>query len=226
MSANTAPLLDREASWRVIEQQRLAIADVLAELTPAEWELPSLCARWRIRDVAAHLALTPHPPSLGALLVAGLRANGNYNRLIDDLTVRAADRPPAELVATLRAHASSRKLPGPTNYRNILFDTMVHGQDIAIPLGRTIELPVDAAATGASTATEIGWPVWKKRRLDGFALRATDIDWSYGEGVEIRGPIKALLLVVTGRPAGLARVTGDGVPALTARLLADTAVPK
>ncbi|MFI6040894.1 maleylpyruvate isomerase family mycothiol-dependent enzyme [Nocardia sp. NPDC051321] len=221
MTAQVRQPLDREASWRVIEQQRLAIADLLAELTPAEWESPSLCAHWRIRDVAAHLALTPQPPSLGALFVAGLRANGNYNRLIDDLTVRAANRPVAELVSVIRTHAASRKLPGPTNYRNILFDTMVHGQDIAIPLGRTIDVPLEAAATGAGIAAEIGWPVWDKRRLDGLALRATDIDWSHGEGAEIRGPIKALLLVVTGRAAALESVTGEGVPALTARLLAD-----
>lgn len=220
MSARSPWQLDREASWRVIEQQRRAIADLLAELALAEWELPSLCARWRIRDVAAHIALTPQPPSLGTLFVAGLRARGNYNRLIDDLTVRAADRPPGELVSMIRTHASSRKLPGPTNYRNILFDTMVHGQDIAIPLGRSVELPPDAAATGATTAARCGWPVWNRHRLDGLALRATDIDWSFGDGAEVRGPIKALLLLVTGRPAGLERVTGEGVRALTARLLA------
>ncbi|MFC9433041.1 maleylpyruvate isomerase family mycothiol-dependent enzyme [Nocardia sp. NPDC057030] len=220
MTAQLRQPLDREASWRVIEQQRRAIADVLAELTPAQWEAPSLCAHWRIRDVAAHIALTPQPPSLGALFVAGLRANGNYNRLIHDLTVRAANRPVAELVSAIRTHAASRKLPGPTNYRNILFDTMVHGQDIAIPLGRTIDIPADAAATGAATAAEIGWPVWDKRRLDGLALRATDIDWCHGAGAEIRGPITALLLLVTGRAAALESVTGEGVPVLAARLLA------
>ncbi|WP_157195571.1 hypothetical protein [Nocardia tenerifensis] len=98
--------------------------------------------------------------------------------------------------------------------------TRVHGQDIAVPLGRTIEPPADAAATGATTAVRVGWPVWRKHRIDGFALRATDIEWSHGEGAEILGPIRALLLLITGRPAGLESVTGAGVPRLSARMLA------
>ncbi|WP_433294041.1 maleylpyruvate isomerase N-terminal domain-containing protein [Actinoplanes sp. CA-030573] len=52
-----------EASWTVITQQRLALAELLAGLTGTEWEHPSLCAGWRVRDVAAHVALAPQPPA-------------------------------------------------------------------------------------------------------------------------------------------------------------------
>ncbi|MGI5458087.1 hypothetical protein ACQEWB_33905 [Streptomyces sp. CA-249302] len=38
------------------------------------------------------------------------------------------------------------------------------------------------------------WPLPKSR------LVATDIEWTRGEGEEVRGPIKALLLLLTGRP--------------------------
>ncbi|NUS43044.1 MAG: maleylpyruvate isomerase family mycothiol-dependent enzyme, partial [Mycobacteriaceae bacterium] len=129
--------MDREASWRVIERQRLDIAALLAGLAPQQWDTPSLCAGWRVREVAAHLAVTPNPPSAAAMLAAALRARGDYNRFIDDLTRAHARRSGPELVAEIRADASSRRLPKLTNYRNILFDTIVHGQDIAIPLGRT-----------------------------------------------------------------------------------------
>jgi hypothetical protein len=45
--------MDAEETWHVIRHQRLAIADLLDGLKPREWEAPSLCAGWRIRDVAA-----------------------------------------------------------------------------------------------------------------------------------------------------------------------------
>jgi uncharacterized protein (TIGR03083 family) len=203
--------LDRESSWRVIEQQRLAIADLLADLTPDEWEHPSLCTGWRVREVAAHIAMTPQKPPLRAMLTAAARARGNYNRMIDQLTVDYANQPVAELVSEIRAKAAVRTLPALTNYRNILFDTMVHGQDIAIPLGRTLEIHPFAAAVGAQRAASIGWPVFDRHRLDGIRLCATDTNWSYGSGREVRGPSRALLLLAAGRTALLHELTGDGL---------------
>lgn len=35
-------------------QERVELADFLASLGPEQWEHPSLCRRWRVRDVAAH----------------------------------------------------------------------------------------------------------------------------------------------------------------------------
>ncbi|MEU0868775.1 maleylpyruvate isomerase family mycothiol-dependent enzyme [Nocardia brasiliensis] len=204
--------LDREGSWRVIEAQRHAIADLLTELTPAEWESPSLCAGWRIRDVAAHLALTPQVPSSWTMLTAAVRARGDYNRMIDQLTTAYAEHPVAQLVSDIRAHAADRSLPKLTNYRNILFDTMVHGQDIALPLGRNLDVPPLAAAVATQRAAAIGWPVFARHRLDGIRLCATDIDWSLGTGREIHGPIKALLLFATGRTALHHHLTTEGLP--------------
>jgi uncharacterized protein (TIGR03083 family) len=156
--------------------------------------------------------MTPSPPPVGVMIAAGLRARGNYNRFIDALTRRYAHQPSAGLVATLREHAATRRMPALTNHRNILVDTIVHGQDIAIPLGRAIDVaPAGAAAATAHTAT-LGWPVFPRDRLRGIRLRATDIDWSLGTGREVAGPIVALLLLVTGRTAGLHELTGPGLP--------------
>ncbi|MEG8178967.1 maleylpyruvate isomerase family mycothiol-dependent enzyme [Nocardia terpenica] len=210
--------MDRETSWAVIEGQRLRIADLLTGLTPEEWETPSLCGGWRVRDVAAHLALTPQPMPVRGLLVAGWRARGDYNRMIDRLTLAYARRPEAELISQIRAHASSRRLPAPTNYRNILFDVIVHGQDIAVPLNRTLAVDPVAVAAATTRAARVGWPVWDGHRLDGIQLRATDIDWEFGAGQQIRGPIMALLLLVTGRTALAHQLTGDGLDTVTTRL--------
>ncbi|UFS96497.1 maleylpyruvate isomerase family mycothiol-dependent enzyme [Nocardia huaxiensis] len=212
--------MDAEDCWKVIEQQRLAIADMLADISAEEWQLPSLCTGWRVRDVATHVALVPGDLPMSIMVGTAVRARGNYNRMIDILVRRFADAPGFDPVATLRRDAASRKLPKLTNYRNIHFDTMVHAQDMAIPLGRSITVSPEAASVAATRAAEVGWPVWDKHRLDGLHLVATDSTWEHGAGAEIRGPILALLLLITGRPVALERVDGPGVDIMAARMRA------
>jgi uncharacterized protein (TIGR03083 family) len=204
--------MDDEQAWQIIQQQRLAIADLLDGLNPREWELPSLCAEWRIRDVAAHLTTVSIPPSRGALFADVIRARGSFHRLNTLASRRRARLPTTQIVADLRSHAASRKVPVVTNYRNVLFDVLVHGQDIAIPLEVDLPMPLQAATDGASRVWSMGWPFWAKRRLRGVRLTATDTDWSVGSGAEIRGPIRGLLLLLTGRTAAAASLlSGEGV---------------
>ncbi len=147
-------------------------------------------------------------------LARALRAS--FHRLNHDIAVRHAERPTGQIVDELRQFADSRRLPVVTSYQNILFDVLVHGQDIAIPLGRPRAMPLAAAQAGADRVWTMGWPFWARRRLRGFRLTASDVDWSVGEGADVRGPIEALLLLLTGRTAALSRLTGNGVQRLTA----------
>lgn len=210
--------MDSVESWRVIAAQRLALADLLEGLSPEGWATPSLCAGWRVRDVAAHVAMAPQVLSVRAMAVEFVRAGGRYDVLNHDLAVRHADsRSTERIVAELREHAASQRLPPVTTYRNILFDILVHGQDIAIPLGRAHPMPLEAARAGAARVWSMGWPFWARRRLRGVRLVATDVAWSAGSGAEVRGPIDALLLLLTGRVAtAVPRLAGDGVAALAA----------
>lgn len=213
--------MDRDEKWSVIAGQRRVLADLLAGLDEGQWERPSLCVQWRVRDVAAHVALTPRSPGILRILAMGLRARGDFDAVNRDLALAHADRPPAELVAQLRELADSRRKPAITTLDNLLFDTLVHVQDVAVPLGRTAVMPLDAAREGAERVWRMGWPFWARRRLRGLRLRATDVDWSAGTGAEVRGPIQALLLLVTGRAgAVLGRLDGPGVVRL-----ADPGVP-
>jgi uncharacterized protein (TIGR03083 family) len=196
--------MDEERSWQAIERQRLAIADLVAGLSHEQWEEESLCAGWRVRDVAAHLTLVSLPPSPGSLLADLVRARGSFHELNTLAARRRAERSPDRIVADLRESAASRQIPVVSNRRNVLFDALVHGQDIAIPLGLDLPMPPDAAADGASRVWAMGWPFWARRRLAGLRLTATDVDWSAGAGAEVQGPIRALLLLVTGRTAAAA----------------------
>jgi uncharacterized protein (TIGR03083 family) len=135
-----------------------------------------------------------------------------------DVAVRHAARPTHEIVAELRMHADSRRLPVVTNYRNILFDVLVHTQDIAIPLGRDYPMPSEAARAGASRVWAMGWPFWARHRLRGVCVLATDTDWFAGAGVELWGPIEMLLLLLTGRTAtAMPHLSGPGVQTVTER---------
>ena len=42
-----------------LESERRRLCDALAVLEPAAWAMPSACAGWTVRDVAAHLCLGP-----------------------------------------------------------------------------------------------------------------------------------------------------------------------
>lgn len=211
--------MDRDEKWAVIAGRRRELADLLAGLHEEEWERPSLCAEWRVRDVAAHVALTPQSPGMLRILAAGVRAGGDFQVVNRDLALAHAQRPTTELVAELRELADSRARPAITTLDNLLFDVLVHVQDVALPLGRTVPMPLAAAREGLDRVWRMGWPFWARRRFRGTRLVATDVDWTAGDadGAEIRGPADALLLLLTGRSAAaLPRLAGNGIARLTA----------
>lgn len=94
------------------------------------------------------------------------------------------------------APRTSRLAPT-TSPREPLLDLLVHGQDIALALGRTRRMPLSARDAADRVWTmrisPRPWPLPKAR------LVATGIEVTRGAGPEIRGPIAALLLLLTGR---------------------------
>ena len=101
---------------------------------------------------------------------------------------------------------------------NLLFDTLVHVQDVAVPLG--IEhSPAEPAVTAAlDRVWAMGWPFHARRQLAGLRLVATDTSWAAGEGTaEVHGPAMSLLLLMTGRAAALGQVDGPGAAQLRSR---------
>ena len=53
-------------SWRMYEEERADIHDFLASLEPEQWDAPSLCEGWRVRDVAVHLLVDGPIEEIGA----------------------------------------------------------------------------------------------------------------------------------------------------------------
>ena len=212
------PSLDRDAVWASIDAERSTLADLLDDLREPEWEHPSLCAGWRVRDVAAHLTFG----TARVRDVAGpaLRARGNFDRMAHDTAVDRAAAPTAELVAAIRATVGSRRHAPGVTFHEPLIDVLVHGQDIAVPLSRPRRMPVDAAGAAATRVWTMRWPFTTvfdaRRRLAGLRLEATDTGWAAGEGDLVAGPMEALLLLLTGRTAAAQdRLSGPGVRTLS-----------
>ena len=219
MSTTTPDRLDRDRVWAAIDAHRRRVADLLDQLSDAEWQHPSLCAGWSVRDVAAHLTL--QQMRLGDAVGMMLRAPGSIAHMIDHAARRrAATLSTTEITARIRGMVGSRRHNVGTTPLEALIDALVHSQDIAIPLGRRLDLPVDAAATAARRAWSMRWPPPSPATtvMKAFRVTATDTTWSAGDGPEVRGPIAAILLVSLGRPAGLPQLAGPGAAELAARL--------
>ena len=199
-----------------VAAERRDLADQLETLDDAAWTTPSLCGTWTAHDVLAHLTFSVEEKTL-PLLVEVVRARGDMNAVFDrEARERAAAMSPAALLERLRATADDPHRLGLSGPTDPLDDVLVHGQDIARPLGLVRPMPVERVLLVIDACW--GSPVWgTKKRFAGVRAVATDADWARGEGPEVRGPIGELLLVATGRAAGLDALSGPGVAEVARR---------
>lgn len=216
-AAPDRPVMDRDAIDAAVRAERLSLCGFLEGLDDAEWAAQSLCSAWTVREVVAHLTVTTRATVPG-VVAAAIRARGSFDRMtVQVARERAARFSPAELIGRLRESAgSSRRMPG-SGPMDPLMDLLVHGQDIARPLGRRHEMRAEVAAPALAYVAAnrfLGGP----RRVAGLELVACDAPYRSGAGPLVRGPVADLLLVAAGRPAGLAHLTGPGVDRLTERL--------
>ncbi len=211
------PGLDDDAVARAVRDERLRLADLVAGLSPEQWATPSLCSAWTVRHVIAHLTTTTRT-SLPQVVGRAVRARGSFDRMEEQVADRVASRhSPAELVAMLRESAGSRRRTPFSAPMDPLMDLVVHQQDVARPLGVTCAAPsavVAASLAYVATNRFLGAP----RRLAGVRLVSADTGWTLGDGADLSGPDLDLLLVASGRPAGLAALSGPGVEMVAERL--------
>lgn len=209
----------RDLVWAAVDAQRLRVADLLDTLTDDEWRRPSLCPGWTVKDVAAHLTL--QQLTWVDVVPAMIRYRGDTDRAIRELARgRAAASTTGQLAARLRETAGQHRHNAGVTCRETLIDILVHGHDIAVPLGRSLETPPAAAAeaTTRMLTTRFPPPFPAARAMKTFRLSATDVAWSAGAGPAVNGPITAIMLVSAGRLTALPQLTGPGTADLTARL--------
>jgi uncharacterized protein (TIGR03083 family) len=194
--------------------ERTDLAEFLGTLTPQQWETPSLCSGWAVKDVVAHIISYEELGTMGLLtrFVKGriVRANEVGVEEFAPLT-------PQQLIEFLRNHLTPKGLTAGFGGMIALVDGTIHHQDIRRTLGRPRTVPADRL--GRVLGLVPGNPrLGAGRRIRGLRLRATDIDWTHGRGPEVTGTGEALLMAMAGRPAAVADLDGPGRATLAQRL--------
>jgi uncharacterized protein (TIGR03083 family) len=200
------------------EEERADLAAFLRTLTPEQWDTPSLCPDWTVRDVALHIVSYEEltAPGLAATFLRGGLRVGSVNKVA---LARYRALTTDDIIDVVERHQRPRGLTSGFKGGIALTDGTIHHQDIRRPLGlsRTIPehrlVPVLNFSLSAPTLPS-------KRNSKGLHLRATDLSWSHGDGPEVSGPGEAVLMAVAGRPHALSDLTGDGVPVLSDRITA------
>jgi uncharacterized protein (TIGR03083 family) len=203
--------MDRDTIWRQIHHERAALADTLRTLTPEQWETPSLCEGWTVKDVATHVISAPQ---LGVGATLGLFARNlgsGYNTMIFRETKRIAERMSTdEILADYKRYADSRKHVFTTTSVEPLIDALVHHQDILRPLGLHHDMDPEAAAVAADRVRKLALLMGTRRIVKSVRMVATDTDWARGKGPEVEGPMQELLMLCAGREPDRALLGGEG----------------
>ncbi len=214
----------------LISAHRRALAVALDSLTAQEWQGQSLCKGWTPAHVLAHQTM---PFRMGEQeFMAGIqRCGGDFTRFSDEVADRDSKLPPAELVAALRDNADNPWAPPGGGLSSALSHDVIHGLDIAWPLGLQYEIPERAMVTvldaitsplnlgpddalaaevrpDAKNETVFGVP------LDGIRVRATDLDWSVGAGDDLAGHSRDVLMLLAGRRVPGTLFSGAGAASI------------
>jgi uncharacterized protein (TIGR03083 family) len=210
MSAREKSLMD------MAYDERVDLTAFLESLGPHEWNAPSLCQRWTVKDVVAHVVSYEelNPLGLAKRFAKGLVVRAN------EVGVREfASKSPDELVEFLRLHLQPRGLTAAFGGMIALVDGTIHHQDIRRALGYPRTVPVERLERIlplVPTNPRLG----AGRRIRGMRLSATDVDWQHGDGPEVAGTGEALLMAMTGRADALNDLSGPGRGKLAHRLSA------
>ncbi|GFG50915.1 hypothetical protein MAGR_23560 [Mycolicibacterium agri] len=196
--------------------ERVELAALLEGLTPEQWDSPSLCEKWRVRDVVAH-AIGFDPLTRTQLLkrmAKGLVTRGGANAVG---VAEYADVPPGELLALVRRFAEPQGITAGFGGKIALTDGMIHQQDIRRPLG--IPRTIDPDRLRVALQFSLYAPrLLGARQVRGLRLVATDMGWSHGKGPEVRGSGEALLMAMAGRRDAVKDLDGPGKDMLARRL--------
>jgi uncharacterized protein (TIGR03083 family) len=193
----------------------IAIAEVreqelmmLAALPAAQWDLPTLCEGWRVREVVAHQTM-PFRYSGGRIALELLKSMGQFNRMADRLAKRdAATLSIKEQLASLRDNLGTPWKPPGGGLQGALCHDVIHGLDISTALGVDLHIPHEQVMLAidqvtARTRNPFGTD------LNGIELHAKDCDWTTGSGSTLDGSAQDLLLVYCGRKLPPGRLHGE-----------------
>lgn len=203
--------------WHAIHLERATLAEHLENLSLEQWRTPSLCGRWTVEEVAAHLTAGASAGRLRWLTsVIGARFDfelHNQRRMHEH---RGID--PTETVQKFqRVLTTTTAASGHT--AAWLGEIIVHAQDIYRPLGINHTPPIDTTTAVARFFASRDFTVPSCTAINGLRLEATDGPFATGQGPLVAGTTLALTLAMAGRTDFCADLEGDGVLMLKDRII-------
>ena len=200
------------------DAENIDFSAYLHSLDEADWERPSLCEGWRVRDVVGHI-LYGNEQNLLTLPLRLAKHGFSSDRSGKAYSIaRAGGRTPAELVRAFDERdpwaGTCRVFPP----RLVLLDRLVHHQDIRRALGHARDIPSERVVAVLDATPTLGSVFGAKRRTKGLGFEATDVAWSWGDGPAVQGSGEALFMTMLGREHPVPELTGEGVEELRSRL--------
>ena len=182
-------------SWVAPTYQGLA--DLLTATAADTWDAPSLCEKWLVRHVIAHVTMPARltPEQFGAEMAA---AGGDFTVLSDTVATRDASLPVADLLDQLRSPRLHAWQPPGGGAAGALSHAVIHSLDVTVALDRPPVAPVEAATDVLEQLTASGG-TWFGVDLTEVRLEATDTGWSWGAGRPVRADSGCLVALLSGR---------------------------
>jgi uncharacterized protein (TIGR03083 family) len=182
-------------SWVAPTYDRLA--DFLAAAAVETWNAPSLCEKWLVRHVIAHVTMPARltPEQFGTEMAA---AGGDFTVLSDTVAARDASLPVADLLDQLRSPGLHAWQPPGGGAAGALSHAVIHSLDVTIALNRPAVAPGEAVTAVLDLLTAANG-TWFGVDLTDVRLDAADTDWSWGNGKLVRADSGSLVALLSGR---------------------------
>lgn len=175
----------------------------------------SLCGRWTVEEVVAHLTAAA---TVGRLrwLASVLGARFDFDLHNDRRLAEQRGATPHETLERFRrVVGSTTSTFGPT--AAWLGEVVVHAQDIRRPLGLERTPSVEAVTEVARFYAQRDFTVASRSTIEGLRVEATDGPFATGDGPLVRGTTLALTMAMAGRRSYCDDLAGPGAPAVRDR---------
>jgi uncharacterized protein (TIGR03083 family) len=173
------------------------LADLLAAGAVDMWDAPSLCEKWLVRHVVAHVTMPARltPEQFGAEMAA---AEGDFTVLSDTVAIRDASLPLVDLLDQLRSPGLHAWQPAGGGAAGAVSHAVIHSIDVTIALDRPAIAPPEAVTAVLDQLAAAKGTLFAVDLTD-IRLEAADIDWSCGNGQLVRADSGSLVALLSGR---------------------------